>query len=101
MSTGPHGGSPIGRRGQLAGAVRVNGAVGAVDSPAAMPRAAAAVPVDGMASGAYPSNRPAPEPYGLADTRADPWPREHNSFVLRRRPRPPAPIVFVPRKGTP
>ncbi|MHA4818489.1 family 43 glycosylhydrolase, partial [Streptomyces aculeolatus] len=28
------------------------------------------------------ANWPDPEPYGLADTRADLWPRDDNSFVL-------------------
>ncbi len=36
----------------------------------------------------YPANWPAPEPYGLADTRPDLWPREDNSFVLPLEPRP-------------
>ncbi|HCA85956.1 MAG TPA: hypothetical protein DEQ61_10915 [Streptomyces sp.] len=36
----------------------------------------------------HPSNWPDPEPYGLADTRQDLWPREDNSFVLPLELRP-------------
>ena len=36
----------------------------------------------------YPSNWPALEPYGVADTRTDLWPREDNSFVLPLELRP-------------
>ena len=36
----------------------------------------------------HPSNWPDPEPYGLADTRLDLWPREDNSFILPLELRP-------------
>ncbi|WP_307815349.1 family 43 glycosylhydrolase [Streptomyces sp. 7-21] len=61
--------SPLHRRTLLAAA----GSLGAV---AALP------------GGRYPANWPAPEPYGLADTRPDLWPREDNSFVLPLELRP-------------
>ncbi|MFF0794270.1 family 43 glycosylhydrolase [Streptomyces spiralis] len=94
MSTGPQKGTPIGRRALLAGVARTAGAAGAVGlagaagSLGAVARAAAAVPTDGTASGRYPANWPDLEPYGLADTRMDLWPRQDNSFVLPLELRP-------------
>lgn len=38
--------------------------------------------------GRYPQNWPEPEPYGLADTRLDLWPRDDNSMVLPLELRP-------------
>ncbi|WP_030901382.1 family 43 glycosylhydrolase [Streptomyces sp. NRRL F-5126] len=38
--------------------------------------------------GRHPSNWPDPEPYGLADTRLDLWPRDDNSLVLPLQLRP-------------
>ncbi|GAB3462139.1 family 43 glycosylhydrolase [Streptomonospora sediminis] len=57
----------------------------ALPAPAAL---AAPAPAAGGAGGRYPSNWPQPEPYGIADTRKDLWPREDNSFVLPLEPRP-------------
>src|SRR5690349_9315581 len=94
MSTGPQKGTPIGRRALLAGAAKTAGAAGAVGLAGAagslgvVARAAAAVPTDGTASGRHPSNWPDLEPYGLADTRKDLWPRQDNSFVLPLELRP-------------
>ncbi|MFD7025755.1 family 43 glycosylhydrolase [Promicromonospora sukumoe] len=42
----------------------------------------------GHGPGRYPANWPDPEPYGLADTRQDLWPRDDNSFVLPLELRP-------------
>ncbi|GAA4963333.1 hypothetical protein HD597_003403 [Nonomuraea thailandensis] len=36
----------------------------------------------------YPANWPEPEPYGLADTRQELWPRDDNSFILPLELRP-------------
>ncbi|MFJ2558194.1 MULTISPECIES: family 43 glycosylhydrolase [unclassified Streptomyces] len=47
-----------------------------------------AASVQGASGRRYPPNRPALEPYGLADTGADLWPREDNSFVLPLELRP-------------
>ncbi|MEU0603183.1 family 43 glycosylhydrolase [Streptomyces sp. NPDC006393] len=94
MSTGPQKGTPVGRRALLAGVARTAGAAGAVGlagaagSLGAVARAAAAVPASGAASGRHPSNWPDLEPYGLADTRTDLWPRRDNSFVLPLELRP-------------
>src|SRR5689334_21430426 len=95
MSTGPQSGSPIGRRALLAGVARTAGAAGlagAVGSLGAATRAAAAVPAGSgdipPANGRCPANWPDLEPYGLADTRVDLWPRDDNSFVLPLELRP-------------
>ncbi|MCL2551371.1 MAG: family 43 glycosylhydrolase [Actinomycetia bacterium] len=97
MSTGSPHGSPIGRRALLSGMARTAGAAGlagAVGSLGMAARAAAASPAEltapaaPPASGRYPSNWPDLQPYGLADTRTDLWPREDNSFVLPLELRP-------------
>ena len=74
---------PIGRRALLAGA----GTLGVV---AALPATSAqADPATRRAQAAsHPANWPDPEPYGLADTRPDLWPRDDNSFVLPLELRP-------------
>ncbi|MFC5825883.1 family 43 glycosylhydrolase [Nonomuraea insulae] len=74
--TGSENGLPVDRRSLLAGAAGVLGA-------AALPATAAQA-----ASKRYPPNWPDPEPYGLADTRLDLWPRDDNSFVLPLEQRP-------------
>ncbi|GAA2285119.1 family 43 glycosylhydrolase [Nonomuraea roseoviolacea subsp. roseoviolacea] len=74
----------IDRRSLLAGAA---GILGAAALPATTAQAAPASSVAGAAR-RYPSNWPALEPYGLADTRLDLWPREDNSFVLPLELRP-------------
>ncbi|WAP54840.1 family 43 glycosylhydrolase [Streptomyces sp. S465] len=76
--------SPIGRRTLLAGV-----AAGSLGVAAGLPATAAqAAPVEAAPKRRYPSNWPALEPYGLADTRLDLWPREDNSFVLPLELRP-------------
>ncbi|MFJ8148661.1 family 43 glycosylhydrolase [Streptomyces sp. NPDC096048] len=59
---------------------------------AALPMTAAqalpAAPVNETQQRRYPANWPDPEPYGLADTRLDLWPRDDNSFVLPLELRP-------------
>ncbi|MEO3761957.1 family 43 glycosylhydrolase [Streptomyces sp. B5E4] len=81
-------GSSIGRRSLLAGA----GSVGAVAALAPVPASAApsadAADAPAAGGGSAPGNWPDPEPYGLADTRADLWPRDDNSFVLPLELRP-------------
>ncbi|MEO3850214.1 family 43 glycosylhydrolase [Streptomyces sp. B8F3] len=81
-------GSSIGRRSLLAGA----GSVGAVAALAPVPASAApsadAADAPAAGGGSAPENWPDPEPYGLADTRADLWPRDDNSFVLPLELRP-------------
>ncbi|WP_210570313.1 family 43 glycosylhydrolase [Streptomyces sp. GESEQ-4] len=74
---------PIGRRTLLAGA-------GALGVAAALPTASAqANPATRRGhAAACPENWPDPEPYGLADTRPDLWPRDDNSFVLPLELRP-------------
>ncbi|MBM0224877.1 family 43 glycosylhydrolase [Micromonospora sp. ATA51] len=72
------------RRTLLAGVAALGAAAGL---PAATAQAAPDSP-DGTPTGRYPSNWPDPEPYGLADTRKDLWPREDNSFVLPLELRP-------------
>jgi hypothetical protein len=80
--TSSENGTHIGRRPLLAG---IAGFMGA----AALPTdAAQASPAKAAATRRYPSNWPDPQPYGLADTRKDLWPREDNSFVLRLELRP-------------
>ena len=68
------------RRSMLIG---VTGTLGAAALPAS---AARATEVATMRR--YPENWPDPEPYGLADTRLDLWPREDNSFILPLELRP-------------
>ncbi|MFG2057177.1 family 43 glycosylhydrolase [Micromonospora sp. NPDC048930] len=75
--------SGLRRRTLLAGVAALGAAAGL---PVATAQAAPDSP-DG-APGRYPSNWPDPEPYGLADTRKDLWPREDNSFVLPLELRP-------------
>jgi hypothetical protein len=56
---------------------------------AALPASAAqAAPTEAAPMRRHPSNWPDPEPYGLADTRPDLWPREDNSFILPLELRP-------------
>jgi hypothetical protein len=78
----------VGRRSVLAGVAGSLGAAAALPGTAAqaMPRETAST-VAGP-RGRYPSNWPDPEPYGIADTRPDLWPREDNSFVLPLELRP-------------
>nr|WP_203453616.1 family 43 glycosylhydrolase [Jiangella aurantiaca] len=45
-------------------------------------------PAQASPNGPYPSNWPELDPYGLADTRLDLWPREDNSFILSLELRP-------------
>ncbi|MEO3805408.1 family 43 glycosylhydrolase [Nonomuraea sp. B1E8] len=66
----------VNRRFVLAGAAGVVGA-------AALPAGAEAASMR-----RHPSNWPDPEPYGLADTRLDLWPRADNSFILPLELRP-------------
>ncbi|MER6853147.1 family 43 glycosylhydrolase [Streptomyces flaveolus] len=75
------------RRSLLAGAtgLGVAAALPANTAQAAPPEAA---PAGHGHAGQYPANWPEPEPYGLADTRLDLWPREDNSFVLPLELRP-------------
>ena len=82
----------LGRRSLLARAAGV-GAAAALPVAAAPAAQASAAPAQGSAApaagkGRYPANWPDPEPYGLADTRPDLWPREDNSFVLPLELRP-------------
>ncbi|MEU5733505.1 MULTISPECIES: family 43 glycosylhydrolase [Streptomyces] len=68
----------------------LTGVAGSLGVAAGLPATAAqASPTEGAPMRRYPSNWPQPEPYGLADTRLDLWPRQDNSFVLplERRPR--------------
>ncbi|MGW5666417.1 family 43 glycosylhydrolase [Micromonospora sp. NPDC003776] len=76
--------SGLHRRTLLAGVAALGAAAGL---PAATAQAAPDSP-DGTPTGRYPSNWPDPEPYGVADTRKDLWPREDNSFVLPLELRP-------------
>ncbi|MGY0021535.1 family 43 glycosylhydrolase [Streptomyces sp. YJ-C3] len=79
--TRPTNGTHLGRRSVLAG---IAGSMGAAALPM---NAAQALPAKGAAP-KHPANWPALEPYGLADTREDLWPREDNSFVLPLELRP-------------
>lgn len=79
----PENGTHIGRRTLLAGAV---GSVGMTALTTGAARAAA--PGHPAWGGHYPPNWPASEPYGLADTRTDLWPRADNSFTLPLELRP-------------
>ena len=85
MMNNSENGAGVGRRAFLVG---ITGAVAAAALPAA---AAHATPADTASSSAFPPNWPDLEPYGIADTRADLWPREDNSFILplEHRPRDP------------
>lgn len=73
----------LGRRSFLAGLA------GATAVAATLPTGAHATPSEDPPRGRHPSDWPELEPYGTADTRADLWPRDDNSFVLdlERRPR--------------
>lgn len=83
MPTSSENRPPIHRRTLLAG---VAGSLGVA---AGLPAAAAqASPPEAAATRRYPSNWPELDPYGLADTRPDLWPREDNSFILPLEPRP-------------
>lgn len=73
------------RRSLLAG---VAGLGLAAALPAAAAQAAHAPVAQGASPGRYPANWPALQPYGLADTRLDLWPREDNSFILPLELRP-------------
>ncbi|MBA8809035.1 family 43 glycosylhydrolase [Promicromonospora sukumoe] len=95
--TDPANGFPVDRRSLLAGAA---GVAGSLVAGLALPATAAATPGRGPGGpgggpggpggpgGRYPANWPDPEPYGLADTRQDLWPRDDNSFVLPLELRP-------------
>ena len=78
-------GAHVDRRSLLAGAAGL-GAAAAL--PATTAQAAQAAPAKTPLDTAAPSNWPALEPYGLADTRPDLWPRKDNSFVLPLELRP-------------
>ncbi|SED38046.1 Glycosyl hydrolases family 43 [Streptomyces melanosporofaciens] len=68
----------------------LTGVAGSLGVAAGLPATAAqASPTEGAPMRRHPSNWPQPEPYGLADTRLDLWPRPDNSFILplERRPR--------------
>ena len=73
------------RRSLLAGAAGLGTAAALPASPA---QAAPPALSHAASSRRRPSNWPDPEPYGVADTRLDLWPREDNSFVLPLEPRP-------------
>lgn len=80
------------RRSLLARAAGV-GAAAALPVAAAPGAQASAAPASAARTPAaskrrYPANWPDPEPYGVADTRADLWPRDDNSFVLPLELRP-------------
>ncbi|MFE9004633.1 family 43 glycosylhydrolase [Streptomyces sp. NPDC007875] len=68
----------------------LTGVAGSLGVAAGLPATAAqASPTEVAPTRRHPSNWPQLEPYGLADTRLDLWPRQDNSFVLplERRPR--------------
>ncbi|MEV4216635.1 family 43 glycosylhydrolase [Nonomuraea sp. NPDC049725] len=71
----------VGRRSLLTG---VAGLVGAATLPATAAQAEQAA----SALRRHPANWPDPQPYGLADTRPDLWPRPDNSFILPLELRP-------------
>lgn len=80
--TGSDNGLKVDRRSLLAG-------VAGLGVAAALPATAAqAAPTEVAPMRRYPSNWPDLEPYGLADTRLDLWPREDNSFILPLELRP-------------
>lgn len=79
----------VGRRLLLAGAATTGAAAGLAPSAAHAAHGAAGAPAGRpRANGRYPENWPQLDPYGLADTRLDLWPREDNSFVLPLELRP-------------
>jgi hypothetical protein len=77
-------GFPVDRRSVLVGAALagVAAALPASTTHAASAAAAGSPPPEPVSAGRYPENWPELEPYSLADTRTDLWPREDNSFVL-------------------
>ncbi|MER7193864.1 family 43 glycosylhydrolase [Streptomyces flaveolus] len=75
------------RRSLLAGATGL-GVAAALPANTAQAAPLEAAPAGHGHAGRYPANWPEPEPYGLADTRLDLWPREDNSFVLPLELRP-------------
>ncbi|MFF5988408.1 hypothetical protein, partial [Prauserella flavalba] len=75
--TGSENGSRLNRRSLLITTSLATAAVLPVGAAAYASPAAAAPWVR-----RYPSNWPDLEPYGLADTRLDLWPRDDNSFIL-------------------
>ncbi|MEV5664944.1 family 43 glycosylhydrolase [Streptomyces flaveolus] len=75
------------RRSLLAGATGL-GVAAALPANTAQAAPLEAAPAGHGHDGRYPANWPEPEPYGLADTRLDLWPREDNSFVLPLELRP-------------
>ncbi|MBQ0863710.1 family 43 glycosylhydrolase [Streptomyces sp. RK75] len=80
--TGSEKGTHLHRRSLLVGA-------GSLGAAAALPTTAAHAAARGAApTGRYPSNRPELDPYGLADTGSDLWPRKDNSFILPLELRP-------------
>ncbi|MBM7441181.1 family 43 glycosylhydrolase [Streptomyces sp. HB132] len=90
--TSTENGPQLGRRSLLSRAAGV-GAAAALPVVAAPAAQASAEPAPTAAARAaarrrHPANWPDPEPYGLADTRPDLWPREDNSFVLPLELRP-------------
>lgn len=67
----------------------LTGVAGSLGVAAGLPATAAqASPTEGAPMRRHPSNWPRLQPYGLADTRLDLWPRQDNSFVLPLEPRP-------------
>ncbi|TYB56615.1 family 43 glycosylhydrolase [Nonomuraea sp. PA05] len=79
--TGSDNGLNVDRRSLLTG---VAGLLGA----AALPATAAQASTGGTSLRRHPENWPELEPYGLADTREDLWPRADNSFILPLELRP-------------
>lgn len=77
----------LGRRSLLTGVAGSLGAAAMLPATAVQAAPAPAAPA-GTPMGRHPSNWPDPEPYGLADTRLDLWPREDNSFILPLELRP-------------
>ncbi|MDJ1132980.1 family 43 glycosylhydrolase [Streptomyces iconiensis] len=89
--TSSENGSPLDRRSLLAGVGTLGVAVAlpaASAQAAPRPASAQAAAADVASSRRYPPNRPGLEPYGLADTHKDLWPRKDNSFVLPLELRP-------------
>ncbi len=80
--TSSENGLHVDRRSVLIG---VAGSLGAAVLPAT---AAQSAPMEVVSRRRYPPNWPELEPYGLADTRLDLWPREDNSFILPLELRP-------------
>lgn len=75
-------------RSKLARRSLLAGAVGTLGVAAALPTVFGRMRSTPESAESYPPNWPDPEPYGLADTRADLWPRKDNSFLLPLEPRP-------------